>query len=348
MNVIILAGGRGERLWPLTETCPKVLLPLIGRPVIGYLLDNISRVRDISSITIAIDSDQRKYFDEETELTEAAFAQGKAVIREHSVVRGTPKGPVTKLAEIIASEDARLSVNDNYLVVGGDNYFGFDLNEFCEFYLSGEGQPCIASQQLDTSVDVSLVGVPKLTESGDLEDFTEKPTGEYAFIRAAACYCFNRETLTLANEYLEENQADTLGSFIHWLFNKKNRIRSFLFKKPWFDTGTREGLLEAQENLLSHLPESEQSRMTTGNVLFEGPVVSKSMIEGPGRIGPFVYVGEDCRVEGSEIQESIVHSGCVLKNCKLVGCIVGADSRIQGSFTNTLMGENSHLMSNMQ
>ena len=63
MNVIVLAGGYAERLWPLTENFPKTMLKVAGKPVLYFLLENISKLQGISSITIAVDKDKKTYFE---------------------------------------------------------------------------------------------------------------------------------------------------------------------------------------------------------------------------------------------------------------------------------------------
>jgi glucose-1-phosphate thymidylyltransferase len=359
MNVIILAGGYAKRLWPLTEQFPKALLRIAGKPVLYYLMENIKRIPDITSITIAIDERNFKYFkDNEDEYNIIS----KVVITRsiHSDnPDGTIKGPLEKISEIIDDPEKWHLSGDNYLVLGADNVFGFDLERFCSFY-GEKKKSCNATQVKVKPFIAEEFGIPSLDSSGKFKDFQEKPGGKVRVI-STACYLFKRHDIFLVKNYLNEKNEDSLGLFIKWLI-KHTEIIGYRFNEEWFDIGTRKGILDANKFVIKEQVEKQKWGKNVivndcsidSNVYFGDQVVmEKDSSVGPyvyieknariskSNIGPDVYIGADTIIENSKIENAIIYGGCMVRNCVIVDSVVGSLSSIEGKISEAVFGSQS-------
>ncbi|HKG20881.1 MAG TPA: NDP-sugar synthase [Blastocatellia bacterium] len=340
MNVIILAGGYGQRLWPLTQEFPKALLRLAGKPVLFHLLENISHISGVSSIIIATDESKKHFFKNSVNDIEIISNVRPEFSYHKANADGSVKGPLQKVSEILKSREQTFT-SDDFLVVGGDNVFGFDLSEFYYFYLK-EGTSCNAIQQHVEPADVSQFGVPTLDNADRLTGFVEKPsTTRHRFV-STACYLLLKSDIERVDEYIAKGYRDTLGEFIRSLL-LQIEIIGYRFKKDWYDIGTREGILSANGFLMRWKESNtKEPNHLFGRTEITPPVyVEDTAIINDSAIGPNVYIGKESRILQSSIQNSIVYDRCVLQNCNLKNSIIGSDSRMEGSVSEAVFGPNT-------
>lgn len=287
MNIIILAGGKGQRIWPLTSGIPKVLLGISGEPCLCHLLENVTRIRGITSITVAIDRNDEGYFRKYQPLIELVSKRSIKFSVHELQGNNRPKGPLTKLREILDDSENCQITGDDFCIIGGDNVFGFELRKFASFYR--QVGDCIAIQDLSSPVDGSQFGVPKLDDSGQLERIDEKPKRKVKH-RSTACYCYRKERLYTISEYLDKGGPDNLGLFAGWLTSNKPRLNTYVFGDEWYDIGTLDGLLGANAYLL------QQAKTAQGY-----PAPSNGTLE----IEPPVLLGEKLLVRDSTIGPNV-------------------------------------------
>ena len=242
MKVLILAAGYGTRLAELGENRPKPLLDINGQPLIYYILEKIKDI-DLLNEVIVVTND--KFY---TTFTEWAQEQKDFVVPINIVNDGT-KSPEERLGSIgdinfVLQQDI---VNDDLLVVGGDNLFDYNVDEYIAFSREKKPGITIGLYDLGGLEDADKYGVVELDSEGQLTSFEEKPANPKSSLIAMCFYHFPKETLAQIQTYIEETQkTDKAGDYIQWLHNKK-LVYGFKFTGTWYDIGSIESYKEAQE-----------------------------------------------------------------------------------------------------
>jgi len=343
MNIVVLAGGFAERLWPLTERFPKALLQLPGGSILEHLAANVSRISGINSMTICIDAPQEKLF--EAEAANLASPQGMQWnVARHPVKGSTPLGPVTKLRDLWLERRLYDLRAEETLVLGADNVFGFPLPEFLTFCRkkrsSGE---VVAVQKLESQIDASEFGAPEVRASGVLSNMVEKPQDTEVDLISTACYFLTPDSMEAADTYLTQGLEDNLGRFIGWLAHKR-QVLSYQFTEEWYDTGSREGLLNANALLLKDATSGSPS-IVHGALRRLGSVFCAPGVEVQDSIlGPNAFIGAEARIENSTVSNSIVYEGAIIRNSHVVNTVVGPSSVIEGSLDALVTGPGTRVL----
>ena len=237
MDCIVLAGGYARRMSPLTDNQPKHLLPVAGRPMIQYVLDKIEAAPGLRDVYISTNSRFESHF--------RTFLEGyrsRAPIRlvvEQTCSESEKLGSLGAIAFIVEKE----KLDDELLIIGGDNLFDFQLGELLAFYREKRGV-VIAVYDVGMAAMSSLYGVATLGSNSMVTSFQEKPR----CLAATACYVLPRESLQQLKEYLAlRNNADAMGNFIQWLLKYRTPVYGYLFDGNWFDIGSIESYKEADE-----------------------------------------------------------------------------------------------------
>ncbi len=343
MNVIILAGGYAERLWPLTEELPKVLLSVSGKPILFHLLENISRIPGVSSITIAIDKNKEDYFRLYIDSLNI-FSTVRPHFSPHKPDdKGEIKGALHKVQEILCAPKDHGLIGDDFLLVGGDNVFGFSLDAFINFYRDNYVN-CIAIQKSLEQIDASQFGCPTLDSSGRLTTLDEKPKAQQYRLVSTACYCLKRSDIEKVSSYLSLKKEDNLGHFMDWLA-RQTKIMGYQFEAPWYDTGTREGILAANALIMKNNQEAIKSpEWIYGNTTIIPPVhvESKTTIQ-DSSIGPYAYICEGTTLVQSRVENSIVYPGCRISGCTVRNSVIGPESALMGDINEAVIGPKTKL-----
>jgi glucose-1-phosphate thymidylyltransferase len=233
MKALILAAGYATRLRPLTETMPKQLLPVGGRPMVDWILD---RIKETSA-------------DEVHLVTNARFAEDFARWAEGKDVQIHDDGTTSNEDRLGAIGDiAFVGLDDDLLVIAGDNLFDYSLADY-EAYWRGTGGSCIAVLDVGDPELAKQYGIVDVDENDRVVGFVEKPHDPPTTLCATATYLYTREHARLVPTYLEEgNPPDAPGNFVAWLY-KRAPVYAYRFPGEWFDIGDREQLLEADNRM---------------------------------------------------------------------------------------------------
>ncbi|MFP4116193.1 MAG: sugar phosphate nucleotidyltransferase [Candidatus Aenigmatarchaeota archaeon] len=305
MKALVLAGGYATRLWPVTKNRSKPLLPLAGKPIISYTLDELEATEKVDRIYIATNE---KFEDEFINFL-ATRENSYELIVESQKKEEEKYGAIGGIINVIKKKE-----DDDYVVIGGDNYYSFDLQDFLQFS-SEKGTVTNACYQLATLEEAKNYGIVDVDEEGRIVEFQEKPEKPRSRIASTACYYFPKKYLNLFNEYMDywegkvpkNEYLDEPGRFMQWLVNRYPS-HAYMFKGQWMDIGTREGYLRAMEELKNE------------NTV-EGSVENSEL-------GQNVTVLEGCEIKNSEIENSVI-----FENCKIVDSVV----------KHSLVGDNTHL-----
>ena len=238
MKALILAAGYATRLRPLTDSFPKMLLPLAERPMLDYLLDRIREVKEIDEIHLVTNAQFAPIFRE--------WAPGDVTVHDDGTTSNEDRlGAIGDIAFTI--EQAGLHGED-LLVVAGDNLIGYSLPDYVEFWRA-KGGSAIAVYEVDDRSLLSNYGVVELDDEERVAGFEEKPTDPKSNLAATASYLYRGADLDRLSEYLEEGNApDAPGNFAAWL-QERAPLYGYRFSGEWHDIGDLGQLLEA-DNLL--------------------------------------------------------------------------------------------------
>jgi glucose-1-phosphate thymidylyltransferase len=233
MKALILAAGYATRLRPLTDSIPKQLLPVGGRPMVDWILDGI---KGTSADEVHLVTNERFADDFER------WAQDKDV-RVHN------DGTTSNEDRLGAIGDIRfVGLDDDLLVVAGDNLFDYSLADYEAYWRERDGS-CVAVLDVGDPELAKQYGIVEVGEDDRVVGFVEKPEIPPTTLCATATYLYERDHLRLVEQYLDEgNPPDQPGNYIAWL-HKREPVYAYRFEGQWYDIGDANQLLEADNRL---------------------------------------------------------------------------------------------------
>ena len=233
MKALILAAGYATRLRPLTDSIPKQLLPVGGRPMVDWILD---RIAETSA-------------DEVHLVTNDRFAEDFARWAADKNVQVHNDGTTSNENRLGAIGDIRfVGLDDDLLVVAGDNLFDYSLADYESYWRSRDGS-CIAVLDVGDPELAKKYGIVDVDENDRVVDFVEKPERPPTTLCATATYLYTREHARLVSTYLDEgNPPDQPGNYVAWLHTREP-VYAYRFPGEWYDIGDRDQLLEADNRM---------------------------------------------------------------------------------------------------
>lgn len=243
MKAIILAGGYATRLRPLTDDLSKCLLPVGGRPMVDWILDRIEGVREVDGVHVVTNDRFAPDFER--------WAAGKRGVQVHNDGTRTNEDRLGAVGDIAFTVD-RAGIDDDLLVIAGDNLFEYDLQEMVDFWRAKTEDAVGSAVAVRDVEDLRLAaqyGVVEVDGDDRIVSFVEKPQHPTSTLCATATYLYHREHLPLIGRYIEEgNPPDQSGSFAEWL-QAREPVYAFWFTGAWLDIGDKAQLLLA-DNML--------------------------------------------------------------------------------------------------
>jgi glucose-1-phosphate thymidylyltransferase len=245
VKAIILAAGYATRLYPLTKTVAKPLLPVGGRPMLDYLLDAIREVDGIDAVHVVTN---HKFAGSFLEWAAAHEAPGPQIeVHDDGTTSDDDRlGAIGDIAFVI--ERAGLD-QDDLLVVAGDNLFDYSLAEFVGWSRAKGEASAVVLYDVGSLELVKKYSNVEVDEDARLRAFIEKPQDPKSSLVATASYIYHRAHVPLIRRYLEEGNApDQPGLLIAWLVSRAP-VYGYTVSGDWRDIGDAEQLLEADNRL---------------------------------------------------------------------------------------------------
>ena len=243
MKVIILAAGYATRLYPLTLTQPKPLLPVAGQPMVEYVLDNLAPIGGIDRIYVVTNNKFAGHFQKWADHYAATKAKLNFTIVNDGSTDDTNKlGAIGDINYVLKTQN----VDDDIMVVAGDNLFSKKLEGFGQFCRE-KNAPVLALYDVGNLEEIKKYNSISLDDQGRITFFEEKPKNPTSTLTGIALYYYPKQTLPLIRQYIAEgNNPDQPGRLIQWLYP---RTPVFTWKVPgiWYDIGSKETLEEANK-----------------------------------------------------------------------------------------------------
>ena len=312
MQALVLAGGEGTRLRPLTHTVPKPIMPLAGRPFLTFMLDWL-REHDVDDVLLSCG-----FLAHQVEESLGDSYEGMALHHVHEDEPLGTAGPVR-----LAADEGLLQ--DRLFILNGDVLTDMDLTAELAFHDEKDAKATLALIAVE---DTSSYGVVPTDEDGAVEAFLEKSPGPAPTNRInAGAYVIEREVV----DRIEPGRA---VSFEREIFPSLvgDGLYGWFAEGYWIDIGTPERYLEATYDLLSGRVHSTlPPRDETGSLIYEPALVAGAHIGPQSVLGPHCSVGVESTVERSVLHSRVtVGSGCTIREAVLSeGVHVGDGAEIQ-------------------
>jgi glucose-1-phosphate thymidylyltransferase len=241
MKVIILAAGYATRLYPLTLTLPKPLLPVAGKPMIDYVLDNLAPIPGIDRIYVVTNAKFAGHFQQWSVDYRANKAKlNFTIVNDLSTDDSNKLGAIGDIHFVLKTQN----VADDIIVVAGDNLFSEQLGDF-DRVCREKNAPVLAVYDVGDLEQIKKYNSITLDESGRITFFEEKPKNPTSTLTGIALYYYPKSALPLIRQYIAEgNNPDQPGRLVQWLYT---RVPVYTWRVPglWFDIGSKETLEEA-------------------------------------------------------------------------------------------------------
>lgn len=235
MKALILAAGYAVRLQPLTLENPKPLLEIGDRKIIDRILDKVGRVKGVGRIYIVVNN---KFFEHFKRWAKGSPLKGKiALVNDGTDSNENRLGAIKDLELAIRGE----GIDDDLLVIAGDNLFELDLAEFVKFAHGHADGVSVALYDIGDLEAAKRFGVVKLGPDGRIAEFEEKPLEPRSTLVSTGIYYFPRAKLPLVKEYAtgKDKKLDAPGYYISWM-SKADKVYGFGFSEEWHDIGDLE------------------------------------------------------------------------------------------------------------
>jgi glucose-1-phosphate thymidylyltransferase len=318
MKALVLAGGAGKRLRPITHTSAKQLIPVANKPVLFFGLESIGAA-GITDVGLVVGDTAR-------ELASAVGDGSRFGLSVTYIPQELPLG----LAHAVLIARRWLG-DDDFVMFLGDNFVAGGITPVVEAFRRDRPD---AQFSLARVADPTSFGVAELDGDGRVVRLTEKPRFPKSDLAVVGVYLFS-PVIHEAVRHIEPSARGELEitDALQWLVDTGHDVRSTLISGYWKDTGNVADVLEVNRSVLERLDRSilgavDESSEIIGRVaVAAGAEVRGSRIVGPAivgpgaridasRIGPFTSVGEHCRIVDSEIEFSIVLPGSSIEGVR--------------------------------
>ncbi len=237
MKAIILAAGYATRLYPLTLHQPKALLPIGGKPILDHIVEQMEGIRELDRIFVVSNAKFAAQFDAWARMVHCRIPI--EVLNDGTTDDSNKRGAIGDI--FFAIEEKK--IDDELMVIAGDNFFTYSLREYVDFYREKD-RDCVCVKRWQDEKMLSQFGIALLDENGKVLDIEEKPVKPKSNAVVFATYLYKRETVPLFAQYLAAgNKPDAPGNFPAWLYRRKE-VYAYAFDGDCYDIGTPESYRE--------------------------------------------------------------------------------------------------------
>jgi glucose-1-phosphate thymidylyltransferase len=313
MKALILSGGKGTRLRPLTYSGAKQLVPVANRPILFYCIDNIVNA-GIRHIGIVISPETG---DEIRETVGNGRTWG---VKISYILQDKPAG----LAHAVKISKSFLK-NSSFVMYLGDNLIGTDIKQFVMDFENKQSDALILLKEVDNP---KQFGVADVAKNGNILRLIEKPENPPSNLALVGVYIFSSKIHRAIDRIKPSARGELeITDAIQELISTGHHVKSFTLKDWWLDTGKKDDLLTANaivldewgqkkiegtidkaSKILGRVSLGKNSYIRTSTV--RGPVVigDNTVIEN-SFIGPHTSIGDHARIISSSIEHSVILSG---------------------------------------
>ncbi len=320
MHAVILVGGRGTRLRPLTDTVPKPMLPIGNQPMIQCLVERIAR-HGVTEVTLALGFRPEPFAE--------AFPNGRCGnVTVHYAVEPRP----LDTAGAIAFAARFSAITERFVVINGDVICEVDLSDLVATHdRSHQAFGAEVTLHLTPVEDPSAFGVVEMADSGQVRRFLEKPP-----VGVTDSNVISGGTYVCEPGLIDRIPIDTVMSVEREIFPvlvDEGKLFAVATDDYWLDTGRPDLYLQANTDLFAGRRNQPYVAVASGAMVADSAMVVASMIASGVTVGDRTVIRDSVLLagahigDGAVIERSIV-MGVVGEGAMLVDCVVGAEGRV--------------------
>lgn len=332
MKALVLSGGHGTRLRPLTYTMAKQIIPVANRPILSYVMQHIAEagIRDVGVIISPETGSQIR----------ACLERGFDLDITY-IVQEQPLG----LAHAVKAARHYLG-DDRFVMYLGDNLIGQGIRDFVQAFRNSRADAVVLLKEVENP---AMFGVAQVDGAGRIQRLIEKPKEPPSNLALVGVYFFSPRI----HDAIAEIEPSWRGELeitdaIQKLIDQGRPVESFVLKSWWLDTGKKDDLLEANRVVLDEWIQREikgsvngASRVMGRVRLEQGVQVHGSEIRGPvaigegtivenAFIGPYTSIGRDCSIKKSALEHCVLLDGVKVEGVeRLTDSILGRNTVVR-------------------
>ncbi len=358
MKGLILAGGKGTRLRPLTHTGAKQVIPIANKPIINYIAEDLVAA-GITEIGVVVGYTQERIQSIKDALGDGSAIGAKITYIEQDAPRGIAHA-------VLCARD--FVGNEKFVVYLGDNLLQHGIKKFVSQFSPSDADASILLTEVDNP---QIYGVACLDSRGSITKIEEKPKNPASNKVVVGVYLFTSSIFSAIKKISPSARGELeITDAISRLLADKHKVISHVIGGWWDDTGTPEAILSVNQKMLEERlaekieGEIDPNARVSGRVAIGagtrigpgcfviGPsIIGKGCTIANARIGPYASIGDGCTIENADIASSVLLGGNeVTTHEKIQDSIIGRNSRIisgkglkKGS-ARIIIGENSTIV----
>lgn len=311
MKALILCGGIGSRLWPITLSLPKQLIPIAGRPIFHYILDSLVSA-DIYNIGIVVNNNEQIF-------KESLKKYDNSKIKTTFINQEIPKG----LADAVMISKEFIN-NERFIMILGDNFYNINLKDIVSQFSKGKMNCKLILKRVSNPKNYGIAVVM----GENIVDVMEKPNQSPSNLAITGIYLFDKNIFTGCSSIKPSWRGEyEITDAIKWLVENKYMVNYEIIEEGWKDLGCPEAIVEANQNAMYKISNSiigtidNDSKLSGRIILGKNSEVIGSIIRGPAiigdnsiisnsYIGPFTVIANGVKIINSSIENSIVLDDC--------------------------------------
>lgn len=339
MKGVILHGGHGTRLRPLTHTGPKQLIPVANKPISQYVLEDLrdSGIRDIAIILGDVLPEKVKQY----------YKNGEELGVNITYIQQDRPGGIAHAVGLTKN----FVKDSSFIVYLGDNLLKGGISKFVEEFQEQNYDAMILLCKVDNP---QQFGVAQFNENGKLVKLIEKPKEPPSNYALTGIYFLTPKIFKMIRQLKPSWRGELeITEALQLLIDNSYEVGYRFVEGWWKDTGTVEDIIEANRLILDELKPKiegtvEDKNCIQGRVAIENGAVVKqgALIRGPALIGkntvieddvyigPYTSIGNNVNIKKGEIENSIIMDNCFIE--------------ITDKITDSLIGPNTEIITNMK
>ena len=331
MKALVLSGGKGTRLRPLTFTCAKQLIPVANKPILGYVLDQVAEtgINDVGIITAPETSDYVKEY----------VKDGSEWNFNTVYIAQEPLG----LAHAVKTAQTFLA-DDSFVMCLGDNVTGQGVKTFVQKFKKENLDALIILKEVD---EPSNFGIAQLDPKGNIIKLVEKPKTPIGNLAIIGTYLFSNKIHQAIKRIKPSWRGELeITDAIQEMINLGFKVKAEILDSWWLDTGKKDDILSANAKILDEYIERDirgkvtnstidgrvkiDTEATILNSTIRGPcIIGKNALIEDSFIGPYTSIGENSHIINSLMEYCVILENVTVKDVeRLDESLIGKNAKV--------------------
>jgi glucose-1-phosphate thymidylyltransferase len=331
MKALVLSGGKGTRLRPLTFTCAKQLIPVANKPILGYVLDQVAAT-GIKQVGVITAPETGQYVQDYVN-DGSKWGLGVDYI---------PQEPLG-LAHAVKTAQPFLA-QDSFVMCLGDNVTGQGLNAFVQKFQNEHLDALIILKEVDNPASF---GIAQLDDKGNIVRLVEKPKTPMGNLAIIGTYLFSSKVHKAITRIKPSWRGELeITDAIQEMINMGFTVKAEILNSWWLDTGKKDDILSANAKILDEYIERDikgivedssidgrvkvEAEAKVVNSIVRGPcIIGKNSLIENSFIGPYTSIGDNSKILNSNLEYCVTLENVVVKDVeRLEDSLIGKNAKV--------------------